>query len=181
MFGTDYFQFVHGESHDVGELTPTGTFDSLEVGTFMERQPSYPDSHSRPCENTSRQEGFLVKKVTTDGPSYERMSLGYPNLETKKGHKVTLRVPAPGAIIEAEGEPSKAYNASSVGHLVTSGTGAITTGTALETALALKNGRWYAAQTGDRVCGLYKGNLTPHADASNVRCRIQIFDGGIKA
>lgn len=182
MWGTDYFQIVHGEGTLVGELTPTGTFTSLEIGTPMQRQADYGDTHSEICGVSEPCHGFLTKKVTEDGPTFEQMELGYKNVPALKGHKVSLKSLADGDMIEVEGEPSKAHNASSVGHLVTSGTGAISTSTAAATDLSIQSGRWRVAQTGDVINGRLRKQLTPVADASNIRILIEITRGlGLKA
>ncbi len=177
MFGTDYFQIIHGEGHHIGELTPTGTFTTLERGTAMQRSTTYGDTHSEVAGVAEGLQGFLAKKVTDTGPSFENMTLGYQDLPAKIGQKVTLVQANDGDVIEVEGEPSKAYNASSVGHLVTSGTGAISGSTAAGTELSLQGGRWRVAQTGDVINGKLISQLTPVADASNIRIKVRITQG----
>jgi hypothetical protein len=61
---------------------------------------------------------------------------------------------------------------------VTSGTGAITVSTALETQLSLMNGRWRVAQTGDIIRGILKAQLVPLVASSNVRIKIKRENGG---
>ena len=111
---------------------------------------------------------------------FEQMTLGYGNLPAQIGTAVSLRNVAPNGLIEVEGEPSKgAFDYTGYSQLlVTSGTGAITTSTALETALSLMNGRWRVAQTGDVIRGRLKAQLTPFVASSNVRILIKLVTGG---
>lgn len=177
MFGTDYFQLLHGEGHYIGELTPTGDFTTLERGTAMQRSTTYGGTHSEIAGVDEGLQGFLHKKVTEAGPTFELMTLGYEDQPAKKGQKVTLIQANDGDVIEVEGEPSKAYNASSLGHIVTSGTGAITGATAAATELSLQGGRWRVAQTGDVINGKLIEQLTPAVDATYIRIKIRIIQG----
>ena len=175
MYGTDYFQYVLGEPQHLGTLTPTGTWTSLERGTVMDRQASYRETHCSP--GSGDMQGILSNRVTSDGPSFEKMTLGYPDLDVLKGQAVTLVVPGDGDLIEIEGEPGKAYSDSTLGLLVTSGTGDMTSASAGD-KLSVKNGRWYVAQSGDWVLGEVKAaGLTPIADPSNIRYLIEVRRG----
>ena len=113
---------------------------------------------------------------------FEQMVMGYGNLPAQIGTAVSLRRAISGlTMLQVEGEPSKgAFDYTGYSQLlVTSGTGAITTSTALETQLSLMNGRWRVAQSGDTVRGLLKAQLTPLVAATNVRIRIAITTGGV--
>jgi len=179
MFGTDYFQIIHGEPVHVGELTPTGFTSPAEKGMFMQREGA---EHCKPATSSGAPAaGFLTKQITDDGPTFEKMTLGYPDLPAKTGQKVTLGVLPDGSLIEVEGQPSKAHNVAQLGHLVTSGTGAISTSTAAETEVSLQSGRFRVAQSGDYVEGVIKRQVDPVADASNVRVAIEIRRQGKKA
>jgi hypothetical protein len=115
---------------------------------------------------------------------FEQMTLGYGNLPAQVGTAVSLRNVAPGGLIEIEGEPSiSAFVYTGYSQLlVTGGTGAITTSTALETQLSVFNGRWRVAQTGDVIRAILKAQLVPFVAASNVRILIKLEGGGaIKA
>jgi hypothetical protein len=114
---------------------------------------------------------------------FEQMTLGYGNLPAQIGTAVSLRNVLPGSLIEVESEPSiTAFVYSGYGQLlVTSGTGGITTSTALETELSVYNGRWRVAQSGDVVRGVLKAQLTPFVAATNVRILIKIVSAGLKA
>ncbi|MBE7466750.1 MAG: hypothetical protein HS116_25045 [Planctomycetes bacterium] len=176
MFGTDYFQIIHGEGIRVGEKAPSGDWDSLEVGTAM-----VANGPTTSIPANGRLEGFLLKKVTEDGPSYEDLNLGAPNHPAKKGQAVTMEKLPDGAIIEVEGEPEKAFDDETPGLLVTDGTGAIDDEDTAGTQLSVKNGRWYKAQSGDYVEGLLHEQVDPVADDANVRIQIEIRRMGIKA
>lgn len=180
MFGTDYFQIIHGEFFTIGELVPSGlavSGDKFERGTAMDR-----NGVANVCVlGEGDYVGFLTKKFTFDGPDFQSMTLGDPDLPAKAGQAATLAVLPAGGELEVEGEPSKASTAASLGLLVTSGTGAISNATAIETDLSIKDGRWRVAQTGDRVCGTLKAQLTPIVDAvNNIRILISLKRGQIK-
>ena len=113
---------------------------------------------------------------------FEQMVMGYGNLPAQIGTAVSLRRAISGlTILQVEGEPSiGAFVYTGYSQLlVTSGTGAITTSTALETPLSLMNGRWRVAQSGDIVRGILKAQLTPLVSSTNVRIRIAITTGGV--
>lgn len=171
MNGTNYFQHRYGEETDIGELAPSGTPD-FEIGTAMRK------TDPEVCVPADgKMTGFLTKKVTTAGPTFEELTLADPNSPAKYGNKVTLKQIAVGGIIEVEGEASKAYNADTDGLLVTSGTGDVTSAAAGD-ALSLQNGRWRAAQTGDFVCGRVIRQMTPNT-AGNVRLEIEVLAGDV--
>lgn len=176
MLGTDYFQIIHGEPMHVGELAPTGTFTSLEKGTSMSRSG---DELCVVTDNVSAT-GFTSKKITDAGPSYEDMNFNI-DLPAKKGQKVTLLSLPDGSQIEVEGEPGKISSADTLGLLVTSGTGAILANSAVESDLSFLNGRWRLAQTGNRIEGVLKQQLSPIVDPSNIRILIEIRRAGLKA
>lgn len=168
MNGTDYFRVVHGEAHHIGELEPSGTTVPWEIGCSMVR------TDPEVCTPSNGDHtGFLTKKVTTDGPSFEDMNFN-KNLPAKLGQKVSLAQLPDGALIEVEGEPSITATAASPGLIVTSGTGAITGATARASKLSFKNGRVYLAQTGDYIFGVLREQMTPIASASNIRILIEI-------
>lgn len=181
MNGTDYFQIRYGDVHNVGELAPSGTANAWPIGTaMMKTDPEV----CVPAAAAGQFDGFLAKEVTAAGPTFEQMSLGYPNLPTKYGEKVTLLVPEDGALIEVEGEPDIAATATPTTtgtHLLVTGTttGYLTTSTAKDTPLSFTNGRWYVAQTNDFVFGILRRQLTPKTTA-NVRIEIEIRRGDKK-
>ena len=111
---------------------------------------------------------------------FEQMVMGYGNLPAQIGTAVSLRNGAPGGLIEIEGEPSLgAFDYTGYSQLlVTGGTGAITTSTALETQLSVMNGRWRVAQTGDVIRGMVKAQLVPFVASTNVRILIKLEAGG---
>lgn len=87
--------------------------------------------------------GFLLQDVTSDGPSYEELELlpGSEIYEVKIGNKVT--------VIDGEGELVTSQ-------VVTSGTGNLGSASVGD-ELAIKDGKWRVAQTGDVVCGYLRG------------------------
>ena len=115
---------------------------------------------------------------------FEQQVMGYGNLPAQIYTAVSLRRALSGlTILQVEGEASKAYNDYSGDSqlLVTSGTRAVTTSSAQGTELTLQNGRWAAAQSGDFVKGRLLAQLAPLAGATNVRIRIAIVSGYVKA
>lgn len=58
--------------------------------------------------------------------------------------------------------------------VLTSGTGAISAGTAANTALGMTHGRWYVAQGGDETAGILREQITPAEIANVCRLRIEI-------
>lgn len=174
MNGTDTFQKRYGEEFEVGELAPSGTWLlPFSIGLAMEK------SGEEICVPANGQfTGFLSKEVTADGPTFEEMELGYPNLPTKIGEKATLTALQDGALIEVEGEDAIAYSEAGDHLLVTTGTGHVNTDTAEGTSLSFKQGKWYIAQTGDFVFGILRKQLTP-VTAGNIRLEIEIRRGDI--
>jgi hypothetical protein len=101
--------------------------------------------------------------------------IGKMDLPISKGQAVTVRRPRPGAILEFEG-----LGTAIPGNLVcTSGTGALSSGTARRTPLSFLNGCIREAQTGDFVQAiLVEPNLTAET-SGNLRIRIEIIQGYI--
>lgn len=180
MFGTKYFQLLTDTGERVGEFIPTGD-TSFERGTAMQRVANT-ERHSERAGGTSPIIGLLTQKVTEDGPSYEQKSLGILDLPEKVGSAVSMYAPKDGDRLEVEGEPSKGPDDAQSGLLVTDGTGAVASNTAIDTQMSVYKGRWRQAQSGDYVEGLLKRTgVTPEADASNIRVEIEIRKLGIKA
>lgn len=105
--------------------------------------------------------GFLTRDVTSTGPQLADHVFADARTELpfKSGDEVSL---CKADEIEVEGEPGNA------GLLFTSGTGAITTGTAVGTALSFTSGKLYAAQGGDEVFYRLSAQITPET-VGNVR------------
>jgi hypothetical protein len=108
---------------------------------------------------------------------FEQMSTGMHNLPAQVGTAVSL-VDFEDADFESEPSIGSATYSGYGQLLVTSGTGAITVSTALETQLSLMNGRWRVAQTGDIIRGILKAQLVPLVATANVRIKIKRENGG---
>lgn len=171
MFGSDSFQLVYGETIHIGTLAVSGAYPKY---TAIDDRGD--NINGDPAEGEAI--GFLSQDVTLVGPTFEQMSLNFRDLPVKSGNKSTLECPDVGAQIEVENEPSKAFNsADGLKRIVTTGTGALTAGTAKDTEVSFKNGRFYAAQTGDRVWGrVLNAAVTPFVTA-NIRIRIERVAG----
>jgi hypothetical protein len=185
MFGTKLFKQITGCWDVIGYLStnnitipsgvtmPKGTTLS-QIGDTLEAQLA-----------SGLGIGYTTQDVDNEGntsdAAFKARSIRGADaidLPIKKGQNVTLRRPHAGSEIEVEG-----LGAAAVGNLLcTSGTGAISTATAAKTALAFFNGALRVAQTGDFVQGIMLvANLTPQADAGNVRVRYRVIEGYIKA
>lgn len=184
MKGSKRFQVVRNEvpaTRLVGEFTITGAFPR---GTAFEDSGNGATAVVADLKGCL---GFTVTDVTVAGPTFEEKTIQDPNMPVKSGEKVTLELPEPGAEIEVENENGIVFNAAQPADitkgylLVTNGIGAVAADTVAGTALALKNGRWYQAQTTDTVKGiLLQAGLTPQDGATNIRARIRLVDGYIK-
>lgn len=174
MFGSDYFSIIHGKTFTIGECTGSGATLPLEKFTAMKRTAA-----ETALPGSGDMTGFLAQKVTAAGPSFEDKSFNL-DLVAKAGEKVSLISLEDGGEFEVEGEPSKGPTDTQSGLLVTSGTGAVSASTSAGTQLSVTAGRWRVAQTGDYVFGIYRKNLTPLADSSNVRCLVEFRRSGIK-
>jgi len=102
--------------------------------------------------------GFVDRDVVTGGPSVvDRAGLfpGRIELPYTTGLECTL-------------EQADAVEAEGSNYLVLSGTGAISSGTAINTKLSFSGGKFYVAQTNDTAYYLLAGLPTPET-AGNVR------------
>ena len=175
MFGSDNCQIRHGLDHHIGELTVDTTV-ALPYGSVMDQHAT---DNTKAILGVSEALGLLSKRVTPTGPTFEQMTLGQLNLDAKSGDKVSLIALVPGGTLELEGAPSIGAATAGEHLLVTTGTGALSGSTAKNTQLSVINGRWYEAQTGDRVLGrMLKADLTPLV-VGNIRCLIEVIKGNV--
>lgn len=108
--------------------------------------------------------GFLTRDVTADGAVLaDHVYPGRLELPFKSGGEVALEKADE---IEVEGEAGNA------GLLITSGTGAIATNTAVGTALSFSAGKLYQAQGADQVFYRLSGQITP-LNGGTVRIRAE--------
>jgi hypothetical protein len=186
MFGSKLFRPLHGKWEHFGTLKTNQVWLSatnpnaglLPRGTFLDMHATIADEAALASGNAM---GCLVEDLDADGTtsvqSYYNRSLGVGTpLETpiKKGQAVSLRRFYGGAGAEFEG-----LGTAVPGNLVcTSGTGAISAGTARKTRLSVLNGCLRVAQTGDIVIALVeKADLTPNIPG-NVRIEVR-FTGNV--
>lgn len=123
--------------------------------------------------------GFAMQEVDATGPTALQLVAGVKQLPAQTGQTISI---AYGSAGEIEVEAATGSSISTTAALmITSGTGAISAATAKHTELSFRGGKWRVAQTGDRVCGkMLDAGMTPDV-AGQVRCRIRVFRGGIKA
>jgi hypothetical protein len=166
------FQILRG----VDDMTSKLIAAAAPFGMAMEIDPSDRD-YAIPAYGTGF-EGFLTQEVTTAGVTALQIVTQIKDVPVTAGHAASL---ARGeGRIEVESLPSAGV-ANATELMITSGTGAITNVLAQHTELSFRNGKWRQAQVGDRVCGeIIDSGLTP-LTASNIRCEIRVFSGGIKA
>jgi hypothetical protein len=172
MFGSDKFQIRFGETNHVGVYT-VDTATAIAYGTAMDRSAA---DGTKAIVGAGDFIGFLSKRVSLAGPTFEQMSLGFQNLDAKTGDKVTLIQVATGGQVEVENEPG--ITAATVGEylLVTSGAGDITAAPK-DTELSVVSGRWRVAQSGDRVLGRVLDSAIAPLVALNVRVLIELIRG----
>jgi len=178
MYGSNYFLQLTGEWSTVGYLTtdevlmPAADVNLgiLPKGTWMSERLST----SKMQLASGHAIGYTTQDMDTEGTTslaaYKKLALGGQiEIPMKKGQAMTLRCPKPGAEIIVEG-----LGTAGPGNLlVTSGTGAISTGTAVEEELSFLNGSVRIAQAGDKVeAHLLDPGLTPYT-AGNVRIRMR--------
>jgi len=188
-FGSNNFQVRYGEpEHLIGEYAVTGY--PYPLGLAMDREDDVADTDGQavPTCKTAGPNGYLgfLSEKVVSARDLADMMLESPNLGTQVNNKVTLeRYPA-GSQLEVESPPSIAASTAQGGTstteylLVTSGTGDVTSLTALSADLGFVAGCWRAAQSGDRVCGRFLKKLTP-VTTDNVRILIEIVEGAVHA
>lgn len=179
MFGTTRFQWFWGDNEALNILATTeldlsaadanaGTIKAGKACTFKANS----DKLMAYAGIADRWVGFLEQSVNKDGTTsaegfrdFVTEKYGIP---VKRGSNVALRVPKPGYMAEFEGT-----GAAIVDNLVaTSGTGLISSSTAVNTELGFLNGCWRVAQSGDMVhATVLRANLTPQ-NTGEVRIRV---------
>ena len=183
MNGSNHFRVLHGfnDLRTVGELIVTGT--SLPIGLIMDRA----DGTYASLSANGNMIGFLSKKVTTPGPSFEQLELQRQHDHVKSGERVSIYQLPEGAEIQVSCADSLAYNstqsATSPALVVTTGTGALSTTTAKDTRLSSLNGRFRVAQTGDLVIArvLESDTTDPNALSSVITWKFRIESGTVVA
>lgn len=183
MFGSSRFKWVNGEFYHLGHLTFPTSLDlsdadadagTVKRGKLMSFADNSVENMAYAEADTKKFLGFLTHDVnrygTTDAEGFKNFTIGKQDLPLSRGSQITLRVPIPGAIVELEGLGAAGYDQL----VVTSGTGAISTGTALQTELGVIKGGVRIAQAGDFIIGhLLQANGTPE-NSGEVRIRFQI-------
>jgi hypothetical protein len=122
--------------------------------------------------------GFLLQQVTTDGVTALQHLAKIKQVPIAVGQTASLAYGEEGEI-EVEGADATGIGTVAA-LLITAGTGAISASTSKHTELSFRGGKWRVAQTGDRVCGvMIDAGMTPEV-ATQIRCRIRVFRGGLK-
>ena len=192
MFGHNKFQWLLGE----GFNRQSGTTSALNLsdadaaagtllsGTLVDFTAGYTDRFSFV---TGSAIGFITQPIDQYGQEsatqFRKRELqpqgkhGHYEVPVKKGDPVAVLIPPPNSQAIFEG-----LGAASYGNLVvTSSTGAISTATARRTELSVIKGGLYVAQAGDLVIALMEqADLTPVADAGNVRVRVRFVSPYVK-
>lgn len=186
MYGSSTFKSVWGKWDHYGTLkttnVPLGPADpddgELPRGTFLDIDPT---DETEAILASGNAVGLTVQDIDNEGltglQGYQDFTIGKLDRNVKKGRPVSLRNYYPGAFLEFEGK-----GAAAPGNLVaTTGTGALSTGTAKGTELSFLNGSIRAAQSGDNVFMLMeKADVTPET-GGNVRVRVKMVSPYLKA
>lgn len=177
MFGSDYFKIANGTWDHVGYLAASGM---PNIGTGVYRKGTLVDQKS---DNeyvavlaTGRVLGLITQDVDENGLDndlgFKNFTIGKLDNPIKRSiSRITVRRMAPGSHLEYEGKGA----ASVLGNLVaTAGTGALSSSSTRGTELSVLNGCIREAQSGDIVSfHLLKADLTPVADATNLRILVE--------
>lgn len=191
MIGSKDIQIVNGTWDHVGYMDTEHVYipgdTVLPRGTFLQASPT---SDEKAVLASGDAIGFTTQEVDNYGhtsvnarlraaESIGRMPGDWP---MKKGLNcpVTLRRMSVNSQVEYEGKGIAAPGNT----VCTSGTGALGTGTAIQTDLSVFNGCLRIAQTGDVVIArLKQTNLTVHntAIAGRLRIRVEFVGKSVKA
>lgn len=168
MFGSKNFQWLSGGYHHVSVKTtdlPITEADADSATGVLQRGKLVNYKANDITElafTTGMAIGMLTRNINKLGQNndegFKNFSIGLTDLPFRRGLAVSVRVPQVGAQAIFEGT-----GVASVDNLVvTSGTGAIASGTTRLTELSCIKGGLYIAQTGDMVLALLdQANLTP--------------------
>lgn len=187
MFGSLLFQWLRGPYHNNGYLKTTNlpiTEADANSATGILKRGKLVNSAANSETEMAFTDGFmlgiLTRNVSLNGLSdvtgFKNFTIGLHDQPAKRGQAVTLRVPGLNAEAIFEG-----VGVASVDTLViTSGTGAIASGTARHTELSVLKGGWRIAQTTERVWAiLEQANYTPNV-GGNVRIRVRFVSPYVK-
>jgi hypothetical protein len=176
MQGRDKFQVFGGETIPWGILLTSGS--DVYMGQFMDRDPDN-DGYMKLATNSAI--GFLTQDVTEAGPTFEQLTRRIPTMPETMGNAVTLLDVAIGGILEIEEETGVTATTDGEHRLVTSGTGAISASTAINTLLGIVAGKLRVAQTNDFMYyRMYKSDVTAYTDG-NIRVRVQRIAACLKS
>jgi hypothetical protein len=179
MFGSKTFQWLSGNYHNLSVKTtelPITEADADSATGLLQRGKLVNYKANDLTElafTTGMAIGMITRNINKLGlntdEGYKNFSIGLTDLPLRRGLAVTVRRPAPGSQAIFEG-----LGVASVDNLVvTSGTGALASGTARNSELSVIKGGLYLAQTGDFVIALLdQANLTP-ITGGNLRIRVQ--------
>lgn len=176
FYGNLYFKPLQGHPTDTvgGKFTLPSGVTLCRAGTFLRYKTSSREEFDL-CDNGKGLIGWLTQGVDEDGLTMENFGIVQnPNYNLRSGQEVSLRVMEVGNEFEIEGA-----GAAGGGNLVvTSSTGAIATNTARYTLLSVHKGGLRVAQAGDVAAfELVAADLTPLADAANVRIHVRYIGG----
>lgn len=161
-----YFEIKRtSPSRNVSMLTPTG--NTYPRGTAF--QESDVLGTAELADGTKAKPMFITRKVLNGGPVLgDDVYPGRLELPFTAGDEASFE---DAEEIELEGAD-----------FIYGSTGAITSGTALDTEIAFKDGKARAAQSGEYVWGLLKSvSLTPEDSANTLRIRVEKVVGYKKA
>lgn len=158
---SNYFQVTRALSGNViSALINFEAVRGLAVSVDPTKSSVFGDGTAEFQKATSTPGFFLERDVLTEIPDRLRLFPQRTFLTPEVlGNRVTARKPQE---IIVEG----------LDLVLTSGTGAISDGTAPDTALGLDRGKWRVKQGGDEVAGYLREQITP-AESENI-CRIRV-------
>lgn len=186
FFGSTRMEYLSGKNsfREIGYLKTTNlplsdanaNLGTLQLGKMV-NEAADPNEESQMALSTGFAIGFLTRSIdlygTTGDTAFKKLAIGNIDIPVMRGAPVTVQCPYPGAQAIFEGNGAAT---APIDHLViTSGTGALSSGTAKLSELSVISGAWRLAQTGDMVLGLLlDNNLTPK-NVGELRIRIQFI------
>ncbi len=122
--------------------------------------------------------GILSQSIslngTRDDAGFKKLTVGgFPDIPASRGLCVGIFCPFPGieAIFEGAVDISGGTGPAIDGLVVKTGTGAISSGTSINTKLSTINGAWRVAQSGDLATAVLRQVMTP-VNTGEIRIRI---------
>ena len=190
MFASTRFELLstpHKVAHEIGFLKttelPLSSADADSATAVLQRGKivDYKDNDETLMKlGTGYGVGMLMRNISLNGlrtlAGYQAvMEGGYPDTPVSRGLAATILCPHPGfeAIFEGLCDITSGV-AAAIDHLVvTTGTGALSAATPINTQLSVVNGAWRVAQAGNYVLAhMRQANLAPK-NVGELRIRVR--------